>query len=35
MKDESVYLRHVLRCIKRIEEYTSGGRDVFLSSPIV
>jgi len=35
MKDESVYLRHVLRCIERIEEYTSGGRNAFLSSPIV
>ena len=35
MKDESVYLQHVLRCIRRIEEYTSRGRDAFLASPLV
>ncbi len=34
MKDDAVYLRHVLRCIARIEEYTVGGRESFLSSSL-
>lgn len=29
MKDDRVYLRHILRCISRIEEYTVGGRESF------
>jgi uncharacterized protein with HEPN domain len=35
MKDDRVYLKHILRCIARIEEYTRGGREVFFSSSIV
>lgn len=35
MKDQRVYLRHIQRCIRRIDEYTEGGRDAFLASPIV
>jgi uncharacterized protein with HEPN domain len=35
MKDDRVYLRHVLRCIARIEEYTSAGRESFFSSPLI
>ena len=35
MKDDRVYLEHIIRCISRIEEYTAGGRESFLSSPIV
>jgi len=35
MKDQSVYLRHILRCIGRIQEYTSGGREAFLASPLL
>ena len=35
MKDERVYLRHILRCISRIEEYTAGGRESFFASPLV
>jgi len=27
VKDDGVYLRHVLRCIARIEEYTAVGRE--------
>ncbi len=35
MKDDRVYLQHILRCIGRIEEYTAGGRDTFFSSPLI
>jgi uncharacterized protein with HEPN domain len=35
MKDDRVYLRHILRCIARIEEYTAGGREAFFSSSLV
>lgn len=34
MKDDRVYLEHILRCIVRIEEYASGGRQRFLTTPI-
>lgn len=29
-----MYLEHIVRCISKIEEYTTGGREDFLSSPI-
>ena len=32
MKDDSVYLRHILECIRRIEENTHGGQVTFLQS---
>jgi uncharacterized protein with HEPN domain len=32
MKDDRVYLRHILECIRRVEEDTAGGKDAFLSS---
>ena len=32
MRDDSVYLRHILDCIRRIEEDTAQGRDFFLAS---
>lgn len=32
MKDEIVYLRHILECVRRIEENTSEGRDRFMAS---
>lgn len=35
MKDDRVYLRHILRCISRIQQYTAAGRDLFLSSPLI
>ena len=35
MKDDGVYLRHVLRRIARIEEYTAVGREGFFSSPLI
>jgi uncharacterized protein with HEPN domain len=35
VKDDRVYLKHILRCVARIEEYTRGGREMFLSTSIV
>ena len=35
MKDDRVYLRHVLRCIARIEEYTSEGEGRFFESYLI
>ena len=32
MKDDFVYLKHILDCIDRIAEDTREGRDSFLSS---
>lgn len=29
MKDDSVYLRHIMEAIDRIRSYTSAGRDAF------
>ena len=30
MKDNRLYLIHIIECIGRIESYTQGGREVFL-----
>ncbi len=35
MKGDRVYLKHILRCIARIQEYTAGGRQSFLASPLI
>ena len=35
MKDQRVYLAHVLECIERIQSYTSGGRSEFMDSPLI
>lgn len=35
MKDESVYLRHMLDCIDRIRTYAAGGRDTFLADSMI
>jgi len=32
MKDDTVYLRHVQECIRRIEENIAEGRDRFMAS---
>mgnify|MGYP005850344627 CR=1 FL=1 len=31
MKEDSVYLIHILECIERIERYTGGDREYFFS----
>ncbi len=35
MKDDRVYLKHILRCIARVEEYTEAGREDFFSSHLI
>lgn len=35
MKDEAVYLKHILDAIKKIESYTSGGRKNFFQNTMV
>jgi uncharacterized protein with HEPN domain len=35
VKDDRVYLKHILRCIARIEDYTSAGRESFFSSHLI
>lgn len=35
MKDDRLYLIHILECITRIEAYTKGGRDAFIDSPMI
>jgi uncharacterized protein with HEPN domain len=32
MKDNRVYLLHILECIRRIEEDTAGGKEIFFAS---
>ena len=32
MKDDAVCLRHILECIRRIEEDTADGREAYLAS---
>ena len=34
-ESESVYLRHILECIRRLEEDVAGGREGFLASHTV
>ena len=31
MKDDRLFLTHILKCIERIQHYTSEGKDSFLS----
>ncbi len=35
MKDERLYLIHILESLGKIEDYTRGGRDAFMGSPLV
>ena len=35
MKDDRVYLRHILRCTSGIQQYTAAGCDSFFSSPLI
>jgi uncharacterized protein with HEPN domain len=32
MKEDAIYLSHILECIRRIEENTAGGRAKFMAS---
>jgi uncharacterized protein with HEPN domain len=31
MRDDSIYLRHILECLNAIQEYTVGGRETFFA----
>lgn len=35
MKDDLVYLRHIVGAIKNIEAYTSGGREEFFATKMI
>ena len=35
MKDDAVYLKHILRCISRVEEYSAAGRETFFASSLI
>lgn len=35
MKDDRLYLIHIDECIKRIESYTAGGYEDFISSELI
>ena len=35
MKDDRIYLQHVAECIKKIEDYTSEGTEVFFDTPLI
>ena len=35
MKDDRVFLLHILDSIERIEQYTAEGEEAFLSTPLV
>jgi len=32
MKDDTVYLRHIQECVRRIEENVASGREEFMAS---
>lgn len=32
MKDDTVYVAHILECIRRVEENTAGGMESFMAS---
>lgn len=34
MKDDRVYLAHILNCIEKVQQYTKDGREDFLSSSL-
>jgi uncharacterized protein with HEPN domain len=35
MKEDRLYLIHILECISRIEKYVAGGREEFLQSTLI
>ena len=35
MKDDRVYLEHIIDCIDRIDEYTQNDQFVFMNSTMV
>lgn len=35
MKDDRLYLIHILECIQRVRRYTSGGEDEFMGNEMI
>ena len=35
MKDDAVYVQHIVECMARIEEYTKAGRTEFMASTLI
>jgi uncharacterized protein with HEPN domain len=35
MKDDSIYLRHILEAIEKIESYAAVGKDSFMTTAII
>ncbi len=35
MRDDRLYLIHIVECIERIERYTASGQDAFLSDTMI
>ena len=35
MKDDKLYLIHILECIEKIESYTREGREAFMTTPVL
>lgn len=35
MKNDRVYITHILECIEKIEQYTASGKEVFFNSPLI
>jgi uncharacterized protein with HEPN domain len=35
LKEDVLYVVHILECIERIESYSAGGRDAFFGSTLV
>ena len=35
MKDDAIYLQHILECIARIEQYTHAGRADFMAATLI
>lgn len=35
MKDDRIYLEHILEALDRIQQYTADGRDAFMASSMI
>lgn len=35
MKDDAVYIEHILECVGRIERYTQGGKAAFFADSLI
>lgn len=35
MKDDAIYVRHIMECLARIEQYTKAGQTEFIASTLI